>query len=121
MLKVTLAGRVGKDAEARSTQDGTDICSFSVACDIGWGDNKRTLWVDVAKFGKGAKGLADYVKKGDPITVVGDLSTREHDGKTYLNCRADEIALQGKGEGRGERKRPYDDPPADDLDDGIPF
>lgn len=132
MLKITLAGRVGKDAEARSTQGGTDICSFSVACDVGWGENKRTLWVDVAKFGAGAKGIAQHIRKGDPITVVGDLSTREHDGKTYLNCRADDIALQSGGGQRGERKQPYDSgshtesygnqqsSKYDDLDDDFP-
>lgn len=131
MLKVTLAGRVGKNAEVRSTQGGTDICSFSVACDVGWGENKSTLWVDVARFGNGAKGIAPHIRKGDNITVVGDLSTREHDGKTYLNCRADEIALQGGGGApeRGERKQPYNDNSGggggsnyDDLDaDSIPF
>lgn len=97
MLKVIIAGRLGKNAEHRKLQNGTDVCSFSVATDVGWGDNKHTVWVDVAKFGKGAEGLTRYLTKGTSVTVVGDLSTREHEGKTYLNCRADDIALQGGG------------------------
>ena len=127
MLKATLAGRVGKDAVHKSLRDGTDVCNFSVACDVGYGEGKSTVWVDVAKFGKGAKGLTGYVRKGDPITVVGDLSTREHDGKTYIKCRADEVVLQGKSDSRGERRQPYEEPPQqqggyDDLDaDSIPF
>lgn len=127
MLKTFFAGRVGKNAEHRTTQGGTDICSFSVACDTGYGENKSTVWIDVAKFGKGAAGLTRYIRKGDPITVSGDLTTKEHNGKTYLQCRADEIALQGgKSDNRGERRQSYDDPPAngggghDDLDDSIP-
>ena len=113
MLKVFLTGRVGKDAEHRTMQNGTDICSFPVACDVGFGDNKSTVWIDVAKFGKGAKGLSGFVRKGDPITVTGDLTTREHDGKTYLNCRADEVAFQrGRGDNRGEPRKSYDDKPS---------
>lgn len=122
MLKVMIAGRVGKDAQHRTTQGGTDICSFTVACDVGFGENKSTVWVDVAKFGKGAEGLARFIRRGDPITVSGDLATREYEGKTYLTCRADEVALQStKGDNRGERKQSYDAPPVSDLDDDIPF
>lgn len=101
MLKVIIAGRLGKNAEHRTTQGGTDVCSFSVATDVGWGENKHTVWVDVAKFGKGAEGLTRYLTKGTSVTVVGDLSTREHEGKTYLNCRADDISLQGSGKSEG--------------------
>lgn len=127
MLKVTLAGRAGRNAEHRTTQGGTDICNFSVACDVGWGENKRTEWIDVSKFGKGAEGLARFIKKGDSVTVIGDLSTREHNGKTYLQCRADDITLQGskQQDGRGEQRQGYSDPAPnhDDLDDAgaIPF
>lgn len=135
MLKVTLAGRAGKNAEHRTTQSGTDICNFSVACDVGFGENKQTLWVDVSKFGKGARGLSGFIRKGDPITVVGDFYTHEHNGKTYLKCNADNVALQGSG--KGERKQGYDDRGSgaaqstgenqsrnsgyDDLDDQVPF
>ena len=125
MLKLTIAGRLGKNAEHKTTQGGTDICQFSVACDAGWGDNKTTYWVDVSKFGKGAEGLSRILKKGDPVAVIGDLTTREYNGKTYLQCRADDVTLQGSG--RGERKQPYDSGGSvgtssyDDLDDDIPF
>lgn len=126
MLKVIIAGRLGRNAEHRSTQGGTDICSFPVACDVGWGDNKSTVWIDVAKFGKGAEGLSKYLHKGDAVTVVGDLSTREHEGKTYLNCRADEITLQGGGARTGNASgggasTPSPSPAPEDLDDQIPF
>ena len=126
MLKVIIAGRLGRNAEHRTTQDGTDICSFPVACDVGWGDNKRTIWLDVAKFGKGAEGLSRYLHKGDPVTVVGDLTTREHEGKTYLNCRADEVTLQGSkgGSQAGNSPTPIDNrtdsASYDDIDDDFP-
>ena len=127
MLQVFAAGRVGQDAKHTTTQGGTDICSFSLACDVGFGDNKQTVWLDVAKFGKGAEGLSRYVKKGNQLTVSGNLSLREHDGKTYLKVQADDVALQG-GNSSGERSVSGNWPDngsssteADDLDDSIPF
>lgn len=34
MINVTIAGRLGKDAEIRQT-NGNSVCSFSVAADVG--------------------------------------------------------------------------------------
>tara|TARA_R100001086_G_scaffold180400_8_gene100214 strand:- start:20 stop:403 length:384 start_codon:yes stop_codon:yes gene_type:complete len=103
MLKIIAAGRLGKDAVHRTTQNQTDICNFSVAADVGWGDNKRTMWIDVSKFGKGAEGLSRILKKGDAVTVIGEMTTREHDGKTYLQCNADDVTLQG-GQSSGDNR-----------------
>ena len=127
MLKVFAAGRVGQDAKHTTTQGGADICSFSLACDVGFGDNKQTVWLDVAKFGKGAEGLTRYVKKGNQLTVSGSLSLREHEGRTYLKVQADDIALQGGNSGNqrtpdGSQGSPPDNGGGyDDMDDSIPF
>lgn len=117
---VTVAGNTGKDAEFKTTQGGTELCSFSLAGTVGYGDNKQTLWFDVTKWGKGAEGLSRVLLKGTKVTVIGELSEREHDGKVYKQIRADHIALQGErkanaGGGGGS--------PAlqDDLDDDCPF
>jgi single-strand DNA-binding protein len=79
-------------------------------------------------FGKRGEVLAQYLTKGSKVTVCGDLSTREHEGKTYLQVRADQVTLQGGG----NRDKPegggggYSAPPSGgaggfDADDGIPF
>lgn len=125
MLIVTLAGNLGRDAETKSTKDGTPLCSFSVGVSTGYGENKSTVWVDVTKWGKGSDGLARILCKGSKVSVSGELSTREHNGKTYLQCRADHVTIQGTpqgSDGRGEAKKPYDAPAShDDLSDEIPF
>jgi single-strand DNA-binding protein len=127
MLQLSLAGRAGRDAEYKQTQGGDDLCRFSIAADVGFGERKQTIWVDVTRWGKGTKALAGFIRKGDPVAVTGEMSTREHDGKTYIQCRADRVTLLGGGgDGRGERKRGYDEreqpqPARDDLDDDIPF
>lgn len=123
MLRVITAGRLGRDAQHRTLQDGTDICSFAVACDVGFGDRKQTYWVDVTKWGKGAKGLAGILRKGSAVAVVGELTTREHEGKTYLQCRADDVTILG-GTGQrddGQSSNQSSGSNYDDLDDDIAF
>jgi single-strand DNA-binding protein len=42
MIIAIAAGRIARDAELRTTQSGTSVCSFTVAVDAGYGDKKRT-------------------------------------------------------------------------------
>ena len=126
MQTITVAGRLGRDAELRRTQSGDAVCSFTVAVDQRDGRDKSTNWWRVSLWGKRGEALAPYLLKGASVTVVGEFSLSEYEGKPQLNIRASEIALQGgRGDGeRGEPKRGYDDPPAQspaELDDEIPF
>ncbi len=123
MIITTCAGNAGKDAEYKTTQNGTELCTFSLAGTVGYGDNKQTIWFDVTKWGKGAEGLSRCILKGTKVTVSGELSQREHDGKTYLQIRADHIALQGERQAdRGTRESYGRNDPLDKpvLDDDLP-
>lgn len=125
MLRVTVAGRLGRDAQVRQA-GGHDVCSFSVAADVGFGERKQTYWIDVSKWGKGAEGLSRILTKGSSVAVIGELTTREHGGKTYLQCRADDVTILGGGEKRtpdGSQGGPIDDGTSnyDDLEDDVPF
>ena len=57
------------------------------------------------------------------VSVESDFSTREHDGRTYLTIRVNEVTMQGGGQDRGSQRTSYDDPDnrQSDLDDEIPF
>ena len=129
MKAITIAGRIGKDAETRNTQAGDQVTGFTVAVDEGFGDKKRTLWFDVSYWGKRGAAVAPYLTKGGNVTVSGDLSTREYEGKTYLTVRASDLTLQGgksqSGQGdTSQRQGGYSAPPAGgapDMDDMIPF
>lgn len=141
MKQITIAGGIGKDAVLRTTQQGEKVAGFSVGVTEGFGQNKRTLWFDVSIWGNRADKLAPHLTKGSRVTVAGDLSTREHDGKTYLTLRASEITLQGGGQrdngpsgygggsddqGYGQQSSGYGaggrpSGRGGDLDDEIPF
>jgi len=45
--QVTALGRLGSDPELRYTPSGTAVANFSLATDVGWGDNKSTVWFRV--------------------------------------------------------------------------
>ena len=120
MKTITIAGNVGKDAETRTTQGGDSVTSFNVAVEDRQGKEKSTLWFSCSLWGKRGESLKPYLTKGSKVAVSGDLSTREHEGKTYLQIRADQVTLMGGGQDRTERQEA---PPSqrNAMDDEIPF
>lgn len=126
MKSLTIAGNIGKSAETRRTPNGDAVTSWSVAVEERKGQEKRTLWFGCDLWGKRGESLAPYLVKGGKVSVSGEMSTREHDGKTYLTLRAEQVTLLGGGQDRDEPRR--DEPRRDlarqapaDLDDSIPF
>lgn len=125
MKAITIMGVIGRDAQLR--QAGSDnVCSFSVAVDDGFGQNKKTLWFDVSIWGKRATSLESILTKGKSVAVSGDLSTREYNGKTSFTIRANEITLaRGQQQSGGYDQSPARDPqtpvPGFDSDPEIPF
>lgn len=103
MKHIVLAGVVGKDAVLRRTQAGEPILGFSVAVDDGYGENKSTMWFDIALWGKRGQSLEPHLKKGTKVTVSGEFGQRQHENKTYFTCRASDIAIQGGGEKAGRQ------------------
>ena len=90
-----ITGNLGKDAETRQA-GGSTVCGFSVAVKSGFGDKAQTIWVSCSMWGKQAEGaLPGYLKKGQQVAVTGELSTRDYDGKTYLELRVNSIDLVG--------------------------
>lgn len=126
--------RLGKDATTRYTQAGKSVTGFSAAFDDGWGDNKKTVWLDCSGWGERYEKVSPYLVKGAQVVVEGNIGTREHEGKTYITLTLSDLKLVGgKQEGQHERpaqqrqpQRQQAAPSArdafDDFDDsGIPF
>lgn len=124
MEQMTIAGRIGRDAEVRTTQGGDSVCGFSVAVDKKTRDGKTTNWYRVSLWGKRGDALAQYLTKGSSVTVSGEFSLSEYEGKPQLNIRANEIALQGGRQDGGEPRQQQSNTNnsfGTDLDDDIPF
>lgn len=94
MIEAIVAGNLTKDAELRQAGN-SQVCGFSVAADTGFGDKKQTLFFSCSLWGNQGAALAQYLKKGNPVTVIGEMSEREYDGKQYKEIRVNSIKLQG--------------------------
>jgi single-strand DNA-binding protein len=76
-------GRLGKDPEIRSTNNGTKVANFSIGVSDRF-KKDETTWITCIAW----KGLAEvvekYLKKGSQVYVEGRLTTRkwEKDGIT---------------------------------------
>ena len=110
MNVLTVSGNIGKDAVKRDA-GGTAVVGFSVAMKSGYGDKAQTIWLDCSLWGKQAEsGLVQYLKKGQFVVLSGELGTREHEGKTYLTLRVNDVTLGGKSEQSNQQPQPQQQP-----------
>lgn len=140
MINVTVAGRLTKDAELRPVGS-SQVCSFSVASDTGFGDRKQTHFFECSLWGNQGAALNQYLQKGNPVTVIGEFSEREYNGKQYKEIRVNSIKLQGSRNDNQQNNQGYQQPtqnqapqqfnnqmnqqptsmPSGPVDDDIPF
>lgn len=135
MIITTVAGNVGKDSEIRQA-GGSNVLSFSVAGTAGFGDRKQTIWFNCSMWGQRGERLQQYIRKGTKLTVVGEMSTREHEGKTYHELNVMSVELQDSRDSGGGQQQapaqqqrsaapqataPADSGGFDDFDEDVPF
>ena len=79
MNKICIAGRIVKDPELRTTNSGTEVCSFTVAVDrrVKSGDEKITDFIDCTAWGKTGVFVSTYFHKGDGINLDGRMESRK--------------------------------------------
>lgn len=79
--RIIIAGRLGKDPEARYTQTGEAVTTFSVAVD---NSKDKTIWFKVTAWDKVAESCAEYLTKGRLVLVegrVGASAWKDKDGE----------------------------------------
>ena len=86
------SGRLTKDAETRFTQSGKCVCSFGLAVDTGFGDNKKTVFLNCSVWNKEA--LAQYLTKGKPVIVHGEYTEREWQAQDGSQRKTAEIIVR---------------------------
>jgi single-strand DNA-binding protein len=107
--------RLGRDASIRYTQGGDAVAGLAMAYDIGFGDKKRTQWIDGTLWGKRAESLAPYLTKGTQIVATMDDVELEQfhkkDGTTgaKLKCRIADLSLVS-GQQQASTQRPQSQP-----------
>ena len=119
-------GRIGKDAETRSLNNGEKVSNFPLACNVGTKENEKTMWVDCSLWGKRAESLAPHLLKGSKITVHGRLNLDEFQKKDgsqgyRLNLAIDHVDLHSKPDGAKPAAAPAAGAAPGISDDDIPF
>jgi single-strand DNA-binding protein len=105
--------RLGRDAEVRYTagNNPTAVAGLAMVYDIGFGDKKRSQWIDGTLWGKRAESLAPYLTKGTQIVVYADELELEQfmkkDGTpgAKLKCRVNDLSLVSGQQG-GQQQAP---------------
>lgn len=113
--KVQFIGHLGRDPELRSTPNGAQVCTFSVASTEKWKDKasgerrEETEWLRCTAFDRLAEVCGEYLAKGSLVYVEGRLKTRKYKDKdgterSITECRVNEMKML--------RDAPQDEAPA---------
>lgn len=107
MKQITIAGRVGRDAELKQTKAGKTYASFSVAVDCGKdsnGEKRPSVWFDCTLWERRAEALAPHIRKGSFVVVSGDVDARAYipngggEPKAVMSVRVAEFTFGGGGD-----------------------
>ena len=135
MNKVVLVGRLARDPELRTTQSGTAVVSFTVACDrrfVRQGEERQADFISCVAWGKTAEFVSRYFTKGMRIALDGRIQTRSWDDQNGQKRYATEVIAedvefaQSKSENGGSYQAPaYSAPaapqaPSADIDGFMP-
>lgn len=91
---VAIMGRLVADPELRTTGNGTNVCSFRIACDRNFaqkGQERQADFIDVVAWRQSAEFICKYFQKGSLIAVEGSLQSRQYQDKNGNNRTAVEV------------------------------
>lgn len=135
-----ISGRIVRDSEMKYTNSGTAVANFSLASSSysGKGNEDYTNYFDCVLWGKRAEGLNQYLTKGKPLIIQGELRQERWEGESGKRSRVKITVLnltfqQGSKDGGGGGRKEYSDEPVvggpeysdsdspEQFDDSIPF
>lgn len=77
---ISIAGRLSKDPELRTTQSGVSVASFTVAVERDFaaqGQQREVDWFDCVAWRQAGEFVSKYFHKGDMIIVTGRMQSRD--------------------------------------------
>lgn len=141
--KVILLGRLGKDPEVRTLENGAVVANFSLATSETYRDKttgerkENTEWHNIVLWRNPAEIAAKYLKKGDQCYIEGKLRTRSWqkegvtrytteiigDSITLLGSRKDSGPAPGADASGSYQERPSGEsrPASESASDDLPF
>ena len=100
---VAIMGRLVADPELRTTTQGTNVCTFRIACERSYtpkGQQRQADFVDIVAWGKTAEFICKFFQKGSMIAIDGSIQTRQYQDKqgnkrTAVEVLANNISFAG--------------------------
>jgi single-strand DNA-binding protein len=104
-VTTTIAGNLVEDPELRFTPSGAAVAKFRVASTPRYLDKTTNEWKDgeatfltVNQWRGPAENVAESIRKGDRVVVIGHLQqrsyeTKEGEKRTVFEIQADEVAV----------------------------
>lgn len=104
--QITLIGRLGNDPEMRYTPSGVPVTTFSLAVDRRWTDadgqlQEKTTWFRVTAWRRQAETISQYLEKGRPVLIIGEIeearpwTDRDGNPRASLEVTAREFRFLG--------------------------
>lgn len=136
MNNCSFIGRLTKDPEVKKTQNGTSVCSFTIAVDRRFKNAdgaRQTDFIPCVGWRQVADIIGQYFRKGSRIGITGSIQTRSYDGQNgkvfVVEVLAEQIDfIDKRAETQDEESRPIPPMPkaepiqATELDDEyLPF
>lgn len=129
--KAIIMGRLTHEPELRQTGTGHSVCSFSIAVNNGYGENRRTDFINCVAWNKTAEFVSRYFTKGKMIIVIGRITTRAWEDKNGKKCYATDVVADevsfGESKGTASESKPSLSEAIDEgflsvePDDDMPF
>jgi len=92
---VVLTGRLTADPELKTTANGIQVTSFSIAVDRRYrsGEERQTDFINIVAWRTNAEFITKYFKKGNLIGIEGSIQTRRYQDKDGNNRTAFEVVV----------------------------
>lgn len=80
-LIINFNARLGRDAEIKQTQNGSQYVAFTCATDVFTNGNTETVWFNVTDFSERSLKIVQYLTKGKLVSICGEYFDRIYTNK----------------------------------------
>lgn len=129
MNNVTLMGRLTKDPEVRTSQNGNSVARYTLAVNrVYKRDGEPDAdFINIVAFGKAAEFAQRYFRKGQQVAVIGSIQTNNYTDKDGIKRYGFNIIAEkqffadSKRDSYDKEFTPATEPIPETFEEGLPF
>ncbi len=110
MNQVILVGRLTKEPELKYTKDGKGYCNFTLAVSREF-KKDETDFINCVAWDKRAEAIANYVKKGNKLGIIGRLQIDKNNDIFYTKIAVEKIEFLENAKKEENKDNEIDDFP----------